>query len=235
MRLTDRDEAMLEWLAVVRLADMDTIRYALGGLSGSGEPVSLRKAQQWVLRLHEAGLLDRARPSFNDGSVVWATHQWVGKAAPNLFRQTTRHEVAVAAVSARYLLHGYTWHRDRVPQTKVENQVDGVAVKGDRVDLIEVELTPKIGARYKGIFESHTWRLQREGVTRIVYFCDPATERVVRREADTRVFRGERHRVVTLPVFDNRGRLVGDDRPLWWDEPGAASAPAEGNGEGTLL
>ncbi|WP_223695373.1 hypothetical protein [Leifsonia poae] len=48
-------------------------------------------------------------PRFRDGSIVWATHQAIGKTAPNLFRQTTRHEVAVAAVSARYLCRGYSW------------------------------------------------------------------------------------------------------------------------------
>jgi hypothetical protein len=63
---TDRDEAMVDWLLVVRLAEMDAIRWALGALSGAGVPVSTRKAQQWVVRLEGAGLVERARPTCRD-------------------------------------------------------------------------------------------------------------------------------------------------------------------------
>lgn len=225
MQLTERDEAMVEWLSVVRLADMEALRWALGGLSGAGAPVSLRKAQQWTARLAEVGLVARARPTFRDGSIVWATHQAIGKTAPNLFRQTTRHEVAVAAVSARYLCRGYSWERDRKPGMRNEHQTDGVAVRPDgRRELVEVELTPKTNDRYRVIMENHSWRLAREGVDRIVYFCDMTTARIVNREADTRVFRDDRHRILALPVFDVRGKWVGDENGAW--DAVAESAPA---------
>lgn len=231
MRMTDRDEAMLEWLSIVRLADMEAIRWTLAGLAGASEPVSLRKAQQWVARLAEVGLVDRGRPTFRDGSIVWATHQAIGKTAPNLFRQTTRHEVAVAAVSARYVFHGYEWERDRKPvNRRVDHQVDGVAKKGDRVELVEVELTPKTTDRYRMIFENHSWRLDRDGVSRVVYFCDAGTERIVRREADTRVFHVQRPNVVTLPVFDVRGRWVGDSPHIWGSPPQGVSVAVELDG-----
>ena len=99
VQMTRRDEAMLDWLGVVRMADMDAVRWALAALA-TGEtekPVSLRKAQQWVARLEDVGLLGRARPAFRDHSIVWATHQAVGVSPPNLYRQTVRHDVAVAA------------------------------------------------------------------------------------------------------------------------------------------
>lgn len=213
MQLTERDEAMLEWLSVVRLADMSALRWALAGLAGSTEgPVSLRKAQQWTARLAEVGLVDRARPTFRDGSIVWATHQAIGKSAPNLFRQTTRHEVAVATVSARYLARGFSWERDRKPAQKNEHQVDGVAIAPDgRRELVEVELTAKVSHRYRMIFQSHTWRMAREGVDKVRYFSDPATARIVTREADNLVFRDDRHRVIVASVFDVRGHWVADD------------------------
>lgn len=227
MQLTERDEAMLQWLSVVRLADMEALRWALGGLSGAGEPVSLRKAQQWTARLAEVGLVDRARPTFRDGSIVWATHQAIGKSAPNLFRQTTRHEVAVAAVAARYLCHRYSWERDRKPAMRNDHQTDGVAASpaGGR-ELVEVELTPKTNDRYRVIFENHTWRLAREGIERVVYFCDPGTARIVTREADVRVFRDDRSRILVLPVFDVRGKWVGDERAAWAERtPSPAPTP----------
>lgn len=222
VQLTSRDEAMLEWLSVVRMADVEAIRWALSGLAGdhSGSPVSRRKAQQWVARLAGVGLVDRARPNFQDGQVVWATHQAIGRSAPNLYRQTARHEVAVAAASARYLARGYAWYRDRRPGSTQEHQVDGVAVRGERIELVEVELTPKTLHRYKAIHSNHATRMTTTGVTRVVYLCTADAARVVAREADRFIFRTERDRLVTLPVLDARGKWVGDDAGLWDDAPG---------------
>lgn len=106
---------------------------------------------QWIAWLVAEGLIQRAQPAFNGRSITWATRQGVGSVAPNLYRQTTRHEVAVASVSARYLARGYTWFPNRRPASLQDHQVDGVAVKGDIVELIEVELTPKSLGRYKVI------------------------------------------------------------------------------------
>ncbi|WP_448002701.1 hypothetical protein [Agromyces bauzanensis] len=227
VQLTSRDEAMLEWLGVVRMADVEAIRWALSGLAGdhSGSPVSRRKAQQWVARLAGVGLVDRARPNFQDGQVVWATHQAIGRSAPNLYRQTARHEVAVAAASARYLARGFAWYRDRRPASTQDHQVDGVAVRGDRIELIEVELTPKTLHRYKAIHMNHATRMTTTGVTRVVYLCTADAARVVAREADRFIFRTERARLVTLPVLDARGKWVGGDATLWDDAP----AQAEGD------
>ena len=232
VQLTSRDEAMLEWLGVVRMADVEAIRWALSGLAGdhSGSPVSRRKAQQWVARLAGVGLVDRARPNFQDGQVVWATHQAIGRSAPNLYRQTARHEVAVAAASARYLARGFAWYRDRRPTSTQDHQVDGVAVRGDRIELVEVELTPKTLHRYKAIHTNHATRMTTTGVTRVVYLCTAEAARVVAREADRFIFRTERARLVTLPVLDARGKWIGDDADLWDDAP----AQAEGDPSVTL-
>ena len=234
VQVTERDEAMIEWLSLVRMVDMEGIRYALGGLSGEGEPVSLRRAQQWVARLKGVGLVDSARPTFRDGSIVWATFAATGKAAPHLFRQTTRHEVAVSSVSARYICHGWTWQRDRDPASAVDHMTDGVAVRGAEIELVEVELTPKVLGRYVQIFNNHTGRLDREGISRVVYFCDAKTERAVRREADKRVHHTNRHKVLTLAAFDVRGKWIGDDSRMWLNgspvDPTATSVPAELDG-----
>lgn len=82
VQLTGRDAAVLEWLSVVRLADMDAMRFALAGL-GTNEhpvdPITLRKAQRWVSRMIEVGMVARARPTFQTSSIVWATHQAIGR------------------------------------------------------------------------------------------------------------------------------------------------------------
>jgi hypothetical protein len=215
MQMTKRDVDMLEWLGVVRVADVDAVRWALGGLSGSSVPVTSRRANMWIARLVDVGLLGRARPNFRDGSVVWATHQAIGKSNPNLYRQTARHEVAVAAVSARYLAHGYTWARDRVAPSKGEHQADGVAIRGDEIELVEVELTPKTLHRYPQIFRNHAARMDREGVTRVVYFGTSEVSRVVSREADRHLFRALRPKLLTMPVIDVRGTWDGPDFGLW--------------------
>lgn len=217
VQVTRRDDAMLGWLAVVKMADMEAIRWALAGIEEgvADRPISLRKAQHWVSRMQQAGHVDRARPSYKEGQVVWATHQAIGKQAPNVYRQTTRHELAVAMVSARYISRGYTWSRDRRPESLQDHQVDGIAIKGDTVELIEVELTPKELRRYKFIHTHHAERMSRGGVSRVVYLCTKDAARAVSREADKFIFRTDRHRLVTLPVFDVRGKWIGNDTDLW--------------------
>ena len=42
-----RDEQMLEWFAIVRVANMQTLRWVLGALNGWDVPVTLRRAQGW--------------------------------------------------------------------------------------------------------------------------------------------------------------------------------------------
>ncbi|MCS5498202.1 hypothetical protein NY547_13210 [Cnuibacter physcomitrellae] len=221
--MTKRDGDMLDWLSVVRVADVDAIRWALGAFAGAGGPVTVRRANMWITRLADVGLVSRARPNFRDGSVVWATHQAIGKSTPNLYRQTARHEVAVAAVSARYLAYGYTWGRDRVAPNPVEHQADGVATREGEVVLVEVELTPKTLHRYPKIFRSHASRMEREGVAQVVYFGTPDVARAVAREADKNLFHALRPRLVTMPVLDVRGSWNGPDYGLWNNTPAAAT------------
>lgn len=227
VQITRRDDAMLEWLGVVRMADMQAIQWALGGLSGAGEPVGRRVAQEWVARMIEKGLADRERLSYQDSQIVWATHAAIGRVAPNLYRQTTRHELAVAHVSARYLARGYEWFRDRRPQSMQDHQVDGVAVKGNVVELIEVELTAKALRRYKQIHSHHGQRLATGGVSRVVYLCTKDAAKTVAREADRFIFRDQRHQLVALPMFDAKGKWIGNDTDLWDGTPDPVTTAAE--------
>ena len=227
VQITRRDDAMLEWLGVVRMADMQAIQWALGGLSGAGEPVGRRVAQEWVARMIDKGLVDRERLSYQDSQIVWATHAAIGRVAPNLYRQTTRHELAVAAVSARYLARGYEWFRDRRPQSMQDHQVDGVAVKGNVVELIEVELTAKALRRYKQIHSHHGQRLATGGVSRVVYLCTKDAAKTVAREADRFIFRDQRHQLVALSMFDAKGKWIGNDTDLWDGAPEPVTTAAE--------
>ncbi|MCI4658280.1 hypothetical protein [Cryobacterium zhongshanensis] len=214
VQVTERDLAMVDWLGIVRLAEVDAIRWALGAMLGSAEPISTRKAQHWVMRMVEAGLVDRARPTFQSASIVWATHDAVGRQPPNLFRQTTRHEVAVASVSSRYLALGFAWQRDRRPVGMFDHQADGVATRDGQAELVEVELTAKSAPRYKQIHENHARRLTQEGMSKVVYFCTADAYRVVSREADRFIFRTERPRLVSTIAFDKRGHWIGSQSDL---------------------
>lgn len=214
MQLTARDERIFEWLRVVRLADSEALRWVLAAVDGRGEPVSLRRAQQWIARGVEAGVIERARPIFRDGSVVWLSHALSGRSAPNLFRATTRHEVAVAALSARFLAAGYSWERDRQPRSTREHAADGIARRGGRVERVEVELTAKTLQRYQLILSGHG-RALTEGVERVVYVGPPVAMRAVAREADKWVHPAVRDRLVTVPALDERGHIVESLDALW--------------------
>ncbi|TFD24216.1 hypothetical protein [Cryobacterium sp. TMS1-13-1] len=92
VQITERDEAMVQWLDVVRLVDVEAVRWALGAFAGAGQPLSLRRAQLWVASMSAIGWLDRSGPTYRDGSIVWSARLAIGKPPPSLFRQTTRHE-----------------------------------------------------------------------------------------------------------------------------------------------
>jgi len=229
VQLTTRDEAMLDWLSVVRMADQESIRWALAALPErqADKPVGVRRGNQWIARLVDEGLLQRAQPAFNDRSIIWATHQGIGRVAPNLYRQTTRHEIAVAAISARYLARGYQWFRDRKPAGLQDHQADGVAVKGNQIELIEVELTAKAVGRYKLICTSHAARMTDGAVTRVVYVGTADAVRVVAQEADRFLFRDQRPQLVTVASFDVRGRWVGRESQLWDSLPGPVNVSGQ--------
>jgi hypothetical protein len=206
--VTARDEAMLEWLGVVRVSDIESIRFALAAFADANQPVSLRRAQQWVARLRQTGLIETSRLTLQDGSVVWASQKAIGKKPLNLLGQTFRHEVAVASASARYLFNGWTWSRDRQASSLNDHQADGVATRAGEAELVEVELTPKAIERYVPICISHSWRMGHEGITRVVYLCTADATRMVTREADKLLFRDDRPRLVAVTAFDKRGAWI---------------------------
>jgi hypothetical protein len=201
---------MLEWLSLVRVCDMESIRFALAAFADANRPVSLRRAQQWVARLKSTGLVETSRLTMQDGSAVWASQKATGKRPLNLLGQTFRHEVAVASASARYLFNGWTWARDRQALGFNDHQSDGIATRAGETELVEVELTPKAIERYVGICTSHAWRMGHEGVTRVVYLCTADATRMVTREADKLLFRDDRSRLVTITAFNKRGTWIDD-------------------------
>ena len=235
MQITARDERIFEWLRVVKLADTEAVRWVLAALDGRNEPVSTRRAQQWIARAVDADLIEKARPVFRDGAIIWLSRMLSNRAAPNLYRATTRHEVAVSSISSRFLAAGYSWRRDRQPATRQEHAADGVAERPGGIELIEVELTAKTLDRYRGIFTDHTRRLT-EGVERVVYVGTAGAMRAVDREANKWVHPSLRDRIITLPVLDERGHIVGSLDSLWSDvdvpavpEETAAADPVAGS------
>lgn len=218
MQLTGRDEQLLAWLVDVRFAGVESIRWAMAGLAGRGEPVSPQAAQQWVRRMLSAELVGRARPMFHAGAVVWAMPAVGGRDhAGRVLGQTLRHEVAVSYVAARYLAAGWVWSRDRRPSRAGEHEADGQAVRAGQVDLVEVELTAKVPRRYDVIFRDHAGRLDRGEAARVVYVCTRPVAAAVGREADRRVLRANRPRVVVVAGFDPTGRWMdgADTGPVW--------------------
>lgn len=171
----------------MRLADIEAVRIVLGTLSESGTEVSLRRAQQRVAKLVDAGLLRRARPRMRGGSVLWVAPAVSGRREPNVFAATATHDIGVAAVSADLLQQGYRFALDeRLDQEgrplKGAHVADGVAIAttGAR-QLVEIELSPKTNAgRYQRIMRSHQQRIGEGEVSGVLYFCSPTAEPAVR-------------------------------------------------------
>jgi len=208
-QLTSRDEAMLDWMNVVRLADVDAIRWALSAhQDGHDGPVSVRRANYWIARMAELGYLGRVRPMYRDRQIVWPTYRSSGRSAPSLFRQTMRHELAVASVSGRFVAAGYQWQRDRQPVSRRDHQADGVATLAGRRELIEVELTVKKVARYELIFANHSDRVREHEVTKVLYFSTPEVNAIVLREAKRLIFRTQLDQFLFTPCMDAQGRFV---------------------------
>lgn len=85
VQLTKSVEAMLDWFGVVRMADQEAVRWALAALPDGYEdrPVGVRRGNQWIARLVDEGLAQRAQPALNDRWIIWATHLGIGRVAPN--------------------------------------------------------------------------------------------------------------------------------------------------------
>ena len=210
-RLTDRDEWLLNWFGIVRVSNMEGLRWAMAAANGWSEPVVVRRAQLWCTRMEALGTVSRTRLFGVGGSLVWATSARTGRPAPNLLSQMTRHEVAVSVVSARYAAAGYGWQRDRRAQHAADHQSDGLARGGDVVDAVEVELTPKRAPRYRGIFQAFQRRMEAGELTHVTYLCTDDSARAAEeglRQAG--VARAVRERVRIRTVFDGRGAWEGD-------------------------
>ncbi len=228
VQVTARDEAMLAWLGTVRLSDVEAVRWALAGLGGEqrAEPVTLRAAQLWVARMTTAGLVERARPRADRGSIIWAATSWTGRAAPALYRATMRHDLAVAAASARFLAAGYAWRLDPATGTREAHVVDGIADGGGAPDFVEVELTPKTSARYGQIRSRFGWRFASEEVGRVFYLGTPGAITAVRNHlVDDRVMlASDVSHFQLVPAFDAAGRWVTD-----WMPPAPVTHESEGS------
>lgn len=211
-----RDESMLTWFQIVRIANMQSVRWVLGALNDQPGPVSVRRAQSWCARMETAGLVGRAQLGGAGGSLVWATYAGTGQGKPNLYRQTTRHEVAVAAASALYATAGYAWQRDDKPACAGGHQADGVALVGDRVELVGAELTGKRMPRYASIFRAFQRRFDLGEMSVVTYLCNSESVPAVRGALTSlRVGRAIAPQVQVREVYNLRGLWDGDVLPAW--------------------
>ena len=211
-----RDEQMLTWFSIVRVANVQTVRWVLGALNGWSWPVSSRQAQSWCSRMRMAGLIDSAQLGGAGGAVVWATYAAVRQGKPDLYRQTTRHEIAVAAASARYAAAGYAWQRDDKAPMTGGHQADGVALGVGWAELVEVELTAKRLPRYASIFAAYRNRLEAGDGSQVTYLCTPDAARAVRGALEALpAGRAIAAQVVVQQVFDPAGLWAEEVLPGW--------------------
>lgn len=220
VRLTARDLHVLDWLGVVRLTNMQGLRWILGGFNGERGPVTVRKAQRWAARMEEIGRVQRGQLSTVGGSLIWPAFDESGRSAPDLFRQTTRHEISVSLAAARFYADGWAWHPDRLVAKKGDHQGDGVAIysdaEGSVAHVIEVELTPKHRPRYVQIFRAFGRRIDEGDVSGVVYLCTAESARAVRAAlADPLIGPRVAEHVVVVDAFERMGSWDEDTLPEW--------------------
>ncbi len=212
VRLTERDAQVLEWFSIVRVTTMDGIRWVLGALNESSGPVSRNQAFVWVRRMQELGMVERSRvPPFR-GTMLWATPKAIKKRAPDLLRQTTRHELMVSVISARYLHANWSWNRD-LTRAATLHEADGVAYKSGVTDLVEVEMTGKRRTRYFEIFEDFFDRMKDDPTMRVVYLCTSDAGRVVRDALTKGVGVDIAPRTLVVDLFGRDGAWIGEEYP----------------------
>jgi hypothetical protein len=166
--------------------------------------------------MRTAGLVDSAQLGGAGGAVVWATYAAVRQAKPDLYRQTTRHEIAVAAASARYAAAGYAWQRDDKAPMTGGHQADGVALGVDWAELVEVELTAKRLPRYASIFAAYRNRLEAGDGSQVNYLCTSLAARAVRAALETLpTGKAIAQQVMVHEVFDQAGLWAGEALPDW--------------------
>ena len=188
----------------------------LGALNDQPGPVSVRRAQSWCARMETVGMVSRAQLGEAGGSLVCATYAGTGQAKPNLYGQTTRHEVAVAAASARYATAGYAWQRDDKPKHVGGHQADGVALAPAWVELIEVELTAKRMPRYVQVFQAFRRRFELAEIGQVSYLCNAESARAVRAALDSiPAGRFVANQVAVHEVYDRAGLWGDDSLPAW--------------------
>ena len=166
-------------------------------------------------------MIERANLGGPGGSIVCGAYEATGRSRPNICRQTTRHEVAVAAVSARYINAGFAWRRDERPQYVGGHQGDGVAIGWRTEELIEVELTPKRASRYTSIFAAYRNRLEYGVVGQIAYLCNGKSGSAGRTALrSSPAGRAIASRVTVRDVFDDRAQI--EPTAGWFPDPSAA-------------
>jgi hypothetical protein len=69
--------------------------------------------------MQTVGYIDRVNLGGAGGSIVWATFAGVGKAKPDVYRQTTPHEIAVSTACARYAAAATSGSATSEPSTRI--------------------------------------------------------------------------------------------------------------------
>lgn len=170
VRLTERDLKVIEWLKMVRIADMEGVRAGLEAYSGE-QKQSLRLAYRWVERMKLAGLVKAETPFYGAGQICWVTSLGGGaRKKPNLLSQVARHDIQVARISALWVGLGWAWEAD----SREGHRADGLAVSPGKRVAVEVELSVKESQRLRGILYSYWNRVDTGEIAEIWYYCTPA-------------------------------------------------------------
>lgn len=203
VQVTERDERLLRWLDVVRLADVETVAVMLGADASRG-PVGVRVAQVWVERMRSVGLVASERPRYRASQVVWATRAATGRSEPNPYAGTVPHSLEVARQTALLRAQGVT----ATPDTRRDERglmADAVLTwpNGAR-QFLEVELSTKTKTRLDEKLLGTAQRWADEGVAGTLYIARRAPAQAVEQAAQRVLAESIRDRLVIVRLDEER-------------------------------
>lgn len=210
IRLTDRDEALIIWIAEQHVVRFDTL---LNLVAFRFKPISRSDLYSLCNRWMRMGYVKKEKILGNAPTIIWATKSAMKLAGLPTFPKekvsspsfsTIHHNCAVSAVRLEYEKNGYRWICERRIRSEINpsHLPDGIADNNEFRIIVEVDRTQKEGKRLQNIMSINA---RTTGISCVDYWVTESvfpvvTDNIKKLSGDIR----NRVRVFPLPLGVNK-------------------------------